>query len=369
MEDVARYRDGVGVSRRRRACRRRSSAPVVGALDGLLARWARTHGPFLPAEPARRWGLPIGVVDDALHRARRRGHAAQRRVPARRRGARAVRPGGAAAPAPAVAGQAPARGGAGRSGDPRAVPARRGRASPPSPSAAGAAITVPRIGGARAPRRGRRPARRPADPGLGPGARRAARRGSPATSRGCSTSSARWARSRGSGRGSLGRDDGRVVPASGRDARLLRPDRPAATASSGPGADLHERIRAHLRRRGRLVLPRAVHGGGGAVRPRGARRAVGPRLGGRGHQRHVRAAPGAALEAAGEGLAAPAGPADVARAARGRRAAGRSWTTWPTGRRRRRRRGRAEAQRRSPRRRARSASTRRRWPCSIATAC
>ena len=67
IEDVARYRDGVGI------------APpvgvpaaflgsVVGALDGLLARWARTHGPFLTPDPTRRWGLPIGVVEDSLTR-------------------------------------------------------------------------------------------------------------------------------------------------------------------------------------------------------------------------------------------------------------------------------------------------------------
>jgi ATP-dependent Lhr-like helicase len=67
IEDAARYRDGVGV------------APPVGvpdaflgpaaaALDGLLARYARTHGPFLTPDPARRWGLPIGVVEGALER-------------------------------------------------------------------------------------------------------------------------------------------------------------------------------------------------------------------------------------------------------------------------------------------------------------
>jgi ATP-dependent Lhr-like helicase len=67
MEDVARYRDGVGVAAPP-GVPQAFLAPVVGALDGLLARWARTHGPFLPAEPARRWGLPIGVIDDALHR-------------------------------------------------------------------------------------------------------------------------------------------------------------------------------------------------------------------------------------------------------------------------------------------------------------
>jgi ATP-dependent Lhr-like helicase len=42
--------------------------PAAGALDGLLSRYARTHGPFLTPDPARRWGLPVGVVTDALER-------------------------------------------------------------------------------------------------------------------------------------------------------------------------------------------------------------------------------------------------------------------------------------------------------------
>jgi len=67
MEDVARYRDGVGTSAPP-GVPQAFLGPVVGALDGLLARWARTHGPFLGAEPSRRWGLPAGVVEDALHR-------------------------------------------------------------------------------------------------------------------------------------------------------------------------------------------------------------------------------------------------------------------------------------------------------------
>ena len=67
IEDVARYRDGIGIA-----------PPVgvpaaflgetVGALDGLLARWARTHGPFLTPEPARRWGMPAEVVLRGLER-------------------------------------------------------------------------------------------------------------------------------------------------------------------------------------------------------------------------------------------------------------------------------------------------------------
>jgi ATP-dependent Lhr-like helicase len=64
-EDAARYRDALGVS-----------LPVgipevfLGAsTDGmelLLMRWARTHVPFVAAEPARRWGLQEQLVDRLL---------------------------------------------------------------------------------------------------------------------------------------------------------------------------------------------------------------------------------------------------------------------------------------------------------------
>jgi ATP-dependent Lhr-like helicase len=67
IEDVARYRDAAGVA----APLGTPAAflgPVAGALESLLSRWARTHGPFLAPEPARRWGLPVGVVGDALGR-------------------------------------------------------------------------------------------------------------------------------------------------------------------------------------------------------------------------------------------------------------------------------------------------------------
>jgi len=67
IEDVARYRDGVGVSPPT-GVPDAFLAPATAALDGLLARFARTHGPFLTPDPARRWGLPIGVVEDALER-------------------------------------------------------------------------------------------------------------------------------------------------------------------------------------------------------------------------------------------------------------------------------------------------------------
>jgi ATP-dependent helicase Lhr and Lhr-like helicase len=67
IEDVARYRDGVGVAPPP-GVPQAFLARTTHALESLLARWARTHGPFLTPEPARRWGLPAGVVDDALER-------------------------------------------------------------------------------------------------------------------------------------------------------------------------------------------------------------------------------------------------------------------------------------------------------------
>ena len=67
IEDVARYRDGVGIAPPV-GIPAAFLGPAVGALDGLLARYARTHGPFLTPDPARRWGLPVGVVGDALER-------------------------------------------------------------------------------------------------------------------------------------------------------------------------------------------------------------------------------------------------------------------------------------------------------------
>ncbi len=67
IEDVARYRDGVGVTPPV-GVPDAFLGPAASALDGLLARYARTHGPFLTPDPAARWGLPIGIVEDALDR-------------------------------------------------------------------------------------------------------------------------------------------------------------------------------------------------------------------------------------------------------------------------------------------------------------
>ncbi|HSO28861.1 MAG TPA: DEAD/DEAH box helicase [Candidatus Sulfomarinibacteraceae bacterium] len=72
IEDAGRYRDGIGASMPQ-GVPDAFLAPVSAALESLLARWARTHGPFLPAEPARRWGLPVAAVADALERLGERG--------------------------------------------------------------------------------------------------------------------------------------------------------------------------------------------------------------------------------------------------------------------------------------------------------
>ncbi|MFM2106470.1 MAG: hypothetical protein RL338_1502 [Chloroflexota bacterium] len=70
IEDLARYRDALGVMPPA-GVPDAFLGPTTGALEGLLARWARVHGPFLATGadgPAARWGLPVGLVEDALGR-------------------------------------------------------------------------------------------------------------------------------------------------------------------------------------------------------------------------------------------------------------------------------------------------------------
>jgi ATP-dependent Lhr-like helicase len=64
-EDAGRYRDGAGAAPPQ-GVPEAFLAPVHDPLRSLLARWARHHGPFLAAEPATRWGLPVGIVESAL---------------------------------------------------------------------------------------------------------------------------------------------------------------------------------------------------------------------------------------------------------------------------------------------------------------
>ncbi|HVL05137.1 MAG TPA: DEAD/DEAH box helicase [Acidimicrobiales bacterium] len=64
-EDAGRYRDALGVQAPP-GLPEVFLAPVEDPLGSLLARFARTHGPFRTEEPALRFGLPAGVVESLL---------------------------------------------------------------------------------------------------------------------------------------------------------------------------------------------------------------------------------------------------------------------------------------------------------------
>ncbi|HEX2046142.1 MAG TPA: DEAD/DEAH box helicase [Acidimicrobiales bacterium] len=64
-EDAGRYRDALGVHPPP-GLPETFLAPVEDPLGSLLGRFARTHGPFQTEEPARRFGLPVGVVEAVL---------------------------------------------------------------------------------------------------------------------------------------------------------------------------------------------------------------------------------------------------------------------------------------------------------------
>src|SRR6185312_13763437 len=67
------------LERERRAVAVRIGVPdlflVAGSdpLESLLRRWARTHVPFVPADPAARWAVPMTSVEAALGRLAVRG--------------------------------------------------------------------------------------------------------------------------------------------------------------------------------------------------------------------------------------------------------------------------------------------------------
>jgi len=65
VEDVARYRDAVGASPPAGVAEA-FLQPVDAPLDGLLVRWARTHGPFVADAPAARWGVARTSVEERL---------------------------------------------------------------------------------------------------------------------------------------------------------------------------------------------------------------------------------------------------------------------------------------------------------------
>ncbi|MBV9171802.1 MAG: DEAD/DEAH box helicase, partial [Chloroflexi bacterium] len=72
VEDVARYRDAIGIQPPR-GVPDAYLETTTDALEGLLLRYARTHAAFTARDPATRWGLPGALVHDTLRRLEERG--------------------------------------------------------------------------------------------------------------------------------------------------------------------------------------------------------------------------------------------------------------------------------------------------------
>ena len=272
---------GVGAGRRAggvpRARERRARRPA-GSLGPI-------HGPFLTPEPARRWGLPVGIVEDALERLLAAGTLLRGEF----------RPGGAEREwcDPDVL----------RLLRRRSLARLRREVEPVDPAALGRFLPdwhgIAPVGSAPTPFRGTAALERLAEvvdqlAGLPIPASVLERDVLPARVPGYqprlldelgSLGEVAWV-----GRGSLGRDDGRIaLVRPGRDA--VRPVGPAGGGRAAERAAPRRDPRAPRSPR-RVVLPRAARGGRRRPRPRRARRPLGPRLGRRGHQRHLRAACG-----------------------------------------------------------------------------
>ena len=274
-EDAARYRDGLGCCAPARAAdgvHRAGRAPARRA-----RRPVRSHA---RAVPRRRRGTPARHLRRAGRRrdrgARRRRPRGAGRVPSGGRAARVVRHRRAAPAATAIAGHAATRGRAGRTVAPTPASSPRGTASPP-------------IGAGR-----RRWSRRSAccqgarDRRLDARAPTCCRRGCAATGRRCSTSCARRARSSGSAPGRSARRTAGSGCASPTSSPLLAPGWEPLDAPTG---QLHDAIRAAARRHAAPASGAQLRErGAGRHRCRAARRTVGPRVGGRGHQRLAGAA-------------------------------------------------------------------------------
>jgi ATP-dependent Lhr-like helicase len=67
IEDVARFRDALGAAPPP-GVPTDFLRPVADPVGDLVARWARSHGPFTAAEPATRLGLGVAVVSETLAR-------------------------------------------------------------------------------------------------------------------------------------------------------------------------------------------------------------------------------------------------------------------------------------------------------------
>ncbi|MFG2196975.1 ATP-dependent helicase [Streptomyces sp. NPDC048639] len=76
VEDAGRLRDALGTALPV-GVPEAFTEPVKDPLGDLLARYARTHGPFTSADPATRFGIGVAVTDGALHRLAAAGRVVQ----------------------------------------------------------------------------------------------------------------------------------------------------------------------------------------------------------------------------------------------------------------------------------------------------
>ena len=75
-EDVGRFRDAVGIPPPP-GMPQALLEPVDDPVGDLVARWARTHGPFVAGEPAARWDVPVETIAAVLHRLEQSGRVVQ----------------------------------------------------------------------------------------------------------------------------------------------------------------------------------------------------------------------------------------------------------------------------------------------------
>ncbi len=310
VEDAARLRDALGVSLPLGVPGAFTTA-VEAPLDDLVARYARTHGPFTVGEIAARLGAGTDRVREALERLQIEGRVVHGAFRPERHRARVVR-GRRVAPDPRPLARRPAAGGrTGRRRRARPVPARMAGSGPPARRR-------------RRPARGDREAPGSRDPGVHPRERRPAR----ARPRVPTGGSRRALRQRGPGLGGSGsarrHRRPRVAPVPGPCGAARADPRRAGGPACRPAA---RRDPGAPRRPRRFVLARPRRGRRDRERGDGAASPVGSGVGRRGHERHPRAPPGVdrrhrvAAPAGGPRIRAASPPGDAAsrRPARGRR--------------------------------------------------
>ncbi len=121
VEDVGRLRDGLGVPVPP-GTPEAFADPVDDPLADLVARYARTHGPFTTDQVADRLGLGGAVVRHTLQRLAAQGRVLDGEFRPSGSRHRVVRRRGAAPAPPALAGPAAPGGRAGRAGGARPLP-------------------------------------------------------------------------------------------------------------------------------------------------------------------------------------------------------------------------------------------------------